>query len=302
MILVTGATGFVGSEILRRASRRGWRVRGLSRRPDRAEALGRLPHVELFRGDAADPGDLDEAMAGVTRVIHLVGIIVETERQSFAQAHVATTEAVLAAAERSGVARYVHMSALGVEAGRELGDYFRTKWAAEEAVRASGLAATIFRPSLIFGAGDALTNRLARIIRWSPAVPLPGGGATRLQPVWVGDVAECFLQAARADRTPAPRYDVAGPEVLTLREIVQTLAQVMGRRRLILPLPVGPLKLGAAVAETVLPAPPVTREQLNMLALDNVSTGDALRALRRDFEIEHPRLATKAPEWLQRKE
>jgi len=172
MILVTGATGFIGSEILRRASKRGWRVRGLARRPDRAEELGRLPHVELFRGDITEPDDLDEAMEGVTAVIHLVGIVAATREQDFDAVHVRGTKAVLEAAARAGVPRHVHMSALGAPEARDATDYFRTKWEAEEAVRGSGLSATIFRPSIVFGRDSDLFRPLARAVRLSPAIPL----------------------------------------------------------------------------------------------------------------------------------
>ncbi|MGH7570308.1 MAG: complex I NDUFA9 subunit family protein [Gemmatimonadota bacterium] len=298
MILVTGATGFIGSEILRRASRRGWRVRGLARHPDRAEELGRLPHVELFRGDIGRPDELDEALEGVDAILHLVGIIVETSRQSFEQVHVEGTRNVLDAARRARVTRYVHMSALGVEQGRNASEYYRTKWRAEEMVRESGLASTIIRPSLVFGRDDDFFNRYARIVRWSPVVPLPAGGRTRFQPVWLGDVAECFLQATRMERGVEPVYEVAGPEVMTLREIVSTLMGVMGRQRPTVPVPLAPLRLGAVVMEAILPRPPITRDQLSMLAIDNIASRAGLRALRRDFEIEHAKLADKAPAYL----
>jgi NADH dehydrogenase len=298
VILVTGATGFVGSEILRRASWRGWRVRGLARRPDRAEALGRLPHVELFRGDVTDPGDLGEAMEGVTAVVHLVGIIVATSEQGFEEAHVGGTRATLEAAARAGVPRFVHMSALGVPEGRDLTPYLRTKWEAEEAVRGSGLSTTIFRPSLVFGRDSELFGPLARVVRYSPVLPLPGGGRQRLQPVWVGDVAECFLQAARMERSPEPVYEVGGPEVLELREVVHAMAEAMGRRHpAIVPLPVRLLKGLAGIGEKLLPSPPVTADQLRMLELGSVASPAALKALRRDFEIEHARLADKAGDW-----
>jgi len=137
VILVTGATGFIGSEILRRASRRGWRVRGLARHPDRAEALGRLPHVELYRGDVTEPDDLDEAMEGVAAVVHLVGIIVPTREQGFEEVHVGGTCAALEAAARAGVPRFVHMSALGAPGGRDATPYFRTKWQAAKALQDS---------------------------------------------------------------------------------------------------------------------------------------------------------------------
>ena len=304
MILVTGATGFVGAEILRRASRRGWRVRGLARHPEKAEPLGRLPHVELFRADVDDAPELDEAMADVDAVVHLVGIIAPTREQGFEEVHVAGTRNVLEAARRAGIRRFVHMSALGVERGRGLTAYFDTKWRAEEAVREAarehGVAATIFRPSLIFGPDDEFFNRLARVVRWSPVVPLPGGGEQRFQPVWVGDVAECFLQAARAASTPRETYEVGGLEVLTLREIAQVLAEILGKRRAVVSLPVAPLRLAAGAAERILAEPPITRDQLKMLAVPSVVEPEMLKALTRDFEIEHARLAKKAPEWLAR--
>ena len=299
MILVTGATGFVGSEILRRASRRGWRVRGLARHPDRAEPVGRLPHVELFRGDVTERSELDEAMEGVTSVIHLVGIIDESGGASFEEVHVGGTRAVLEAADAAGVPRFVHMSALGVVAGRGATEYFRTKWEAEEAVRASGLSATVFRPSIIVGKDSELVDMLAKALRWSPGVlPLPGGGRQRLQPVWVGDVAECFLQAARMERSPEETYEVGGPEVLELRDVVGALARAAGRRTpVVLPLPTGPLVALARLAETVVPGIPVTADQLRMLEIGSESSPDAVRVLRRDFEIEHARLSEKAAEW-----
>lgn len=301
MILVTGATGFVGAEILRRASRRGWRVRGLARHPDRAEPLGRLPHVELFRGDVSTPEDLDEAMEGVDAVIHLVGIIHE-KRQTYEEVHVVGTENVLEAVRRAGIDRYVHMSALGAEKGKDATEYFRTKWEAERAVGASGLSATVFRPSVVFGRDDEFTNRLATIARWSPVVFLPGGGRQRMQPVWVGDVAECFLQAAKAASTPRETYEVVGPEILTVAEMTRVLLDAMGRfRRPILPVPMAVAGIGAAAMEAVPGDPLLTRAQLKMLEIENVSDPEAVRALTRDFEIEHARLAEKAPEWLGRR-
>ena len=300
MILVTGATGFIGSEILRRASKRGWRVRGLARHPDRAEELGRLPHVELFRGDVTEPDDIDEAMEGVTAVVHLVGIIAPTREQDFDAVHVGGTKTMLEAAARAGVPRFVHMSALGAVEARDATDYFRTKWEAEEAVRGSGLSATVFRPSIVFGRDSDLFRPLARAVRYSPVIPLPGGGRQLLQPVWVGDVAECFLQAARMERSTDPAYEAAGPEVLELRDVVAALAEAMGRRRpAIVPLPAGPLEALAGIAEKALPNPPVTADQLRMLDIGSVASPEAVRALRRDFEIEHARLADKAPGWFE---
>lgn len=300
MILVTGATGFVGSEILRRASRHGWPVRGLARHPEQAEELGRLPGVELARGDVADRASLDGAMEGVEAVVHLVGIIAETPGQSFEDVHVRGTENVLAAARDAGVGRFVHMSALGAEKASVRTGYFRTKRAAEQAVLDSGLAVTIFRPSIIFGPDSEFVEELAKIVRYSPVAPLPAGGRSRLQPVWVGDVADCFLQAARSNGTPRQVYEVAGPEVLTLAEVLQALAGAMGkRRRVVVAVPMALAKAGAAMVEALWPGrPPVTREQLAMLEFENVADPREVEALTSDFEIEHARLADKAAGWL----
>lgn len=296
MILVTGSTGFVGSEILTRASQRGWRVRGLARNPERSKALGRLPYVELFRGDVGDPGTLGEAFEDISAVIHLVGIIVPTRTQDFTRVHIEGTRNVLELAQRAGVDRYVHMSALGVETGRGLSEYYRTKWAAEERVRRADLSTTIFRPSLILGPGGELYDQLSRAIRWSPVVPLPASNA-RFQPVWVGDVAESMLQAARMPSAPREAYDVAGPDIMTLPELTALLARAMGRSRPTVAIPLSVLKLGAGLAEAAFPKPPVTRDQLKMLSVDNVSDPESIRALVRDFEIEHASLAVKAADW-----
>jgi NADH dehydrogenase len=150
----------------------------------------------------------------------------------------------------------------------------------------------------VFGRDSAFIRPLCKAVRLSPVLPLPGGGRQRLQPVWVGDVAECFLQAARMERSPEPVYEVGGPEVLELREVVGALAEAMGRRRpAILPLPVGPIKALAGLGEKTLPSPPVTADQLRMLEQGSVASPESIRALRRDFEIEHARLVDKASEW-----
>lgn len=301
MIAVTGATGFIGAEIVRRASRAGTPVRGIARSPDRAEGLAALPGVELLEGDVVTGEGLDRVFDGADAVVHLVGIIVETKRQTYEEVHVRGTGNVLAAARAAGIRRFVHMSALGAEAGRDVTDYFRTKWEAERAVRESGLETTVFRPSVVFGPGDDFTNRLAPLVRWSPVVALPGGGRFRLQPVWVGDVAECFLQAARANATDRPVYDVGGPEVMTLADMIQTMARAMGRRRrTIVPLPLPLARLGAAVLEALPTEPFVTRAQLAMLELESVVDPDGVRALTGAFDLQHARFGDKAPEWLGR--
>ena len=299
MIVVTGGTGFVGSHITRAALASGRRVRVVARDPQRAQwllkpaadAVSRSGSpdpgpVDLARGDIQDRASLESAFRGMEAVIHLVGIIQERGRNTFEAVHHRGVVNVIEAARAAGVNRLVHMSALGTRPNAR-SEYHRTKWLGEEAVRQSGLDWTIHRPSIVYGKGDGFTTQFISLIRKSPVLPVPGDGLNRMQPVWVGDVASCFLQSLDRDATKGQVYELGGPRAYTLDEFLDRLLEARGKRRLKVHVPISVLRLNAAILERLLPAPPVTRDQLLMLEEDN--TCDTT-VMRHDFDVEMPDL------------
>jgi NADH dehydrogenase len=280
-ILVTGGSGFVGRAIVQQLHAEGHAIRLLSRRPDSPAARLLKEHfeVEPWPGDVLEEKGLTSACAGMDAVVHLVGIIAESGLQTFENVHAKATRHLVEAARNGGVRRLIHMSALGTRPGAA-SRYHQTKWSAEQAVRRSELEWTIFRPSIIYGPGDGFVSLFERMSRYTPVVPLVGGGRVRLQPVRVEEVATCFVRALNEPRSVARTYDVCGPEPLTLREILETILRVTGRRRLLLPLPLGVMWFQAALLESLYPLlshrpPPLSRDQLVMLKEDNVGHPEA---------------------------
>ena len=275
-VLLTGATGFVGQEILRQLHGAGHSSRILARDPKspRAQQLARSYSAEVHSGDILDASSLPEALAGAEAVIHLVGIISEAGRQTFERVHTQGTENVVKAAQRARVNRFVHMSALGTRANA-VSRYHQSKWAAEEIVRQSGSGWTIFRPSIVYGPGDGFVNLFAQMSRISPVLPVVGTGRSKFQPVRVEDVAACFVKALSEPRSVGQTYDVCGNEVFSLEEIIDLIMETTGRKRFKLHLPLWLTRIQAALMEFVFPrllgkAPPLNRDQLLMLQEDNV--------------------------------
>lgn len=275
-VLLTGGTGFVGQAVLAQLHAASHEVRVLVRRPTspRSHALANRFTVELAAGDVLEPPSLGSALAGVDAVIHLVGIISEVGRNTFDNAHRVATENIVRAAETAGVRRYVHMSALGTRPDA-VSRYHQTKWMAEEFVRASRLAWTMFRPSLIYGPGDHFVNLFAQLSRWSPVLPIFGTGRARLQPVGVEAVAIAFVRALSEPQAVGLTCDLCGPTPLTFEEVLDTILASLDRRRFRLRLPTRLMRVPAAVLEFLMPrllgqAPPLNRDQLVMLEEDNV--------------------------------
>jgi uncharacterized protein YbjT (DUF2867 family) len=281
MILVTGGTGFVGSHLIRRLRKDDIPVRALARDPDRAAWLRDLG-VDVVKGDISDKASLEKAAEGTERVVHLVGIIQQTARSTFPSVHVDGTRNMLEAARKAGVRHFIHQSALGTRPGARSA-YHKTKWEAEELVRASGIPFTIFRPSLIYGPGDQFTIRLSEMIRLSPVLPVIGSGKSRVQPIFVGDVVACIVQAATSDCCFNEMYELGGPEQMTYEEVTAAIAAAMGVRRPTLHMPLLFMRTMARLLETVLPKPPVTTDQLIMLQEDNVC---GMRDIRDAFGVE----------------
>lgn len=275
MILITGGTGFVGTNLISRLLKDSQRVRCLVRNPGKAERL-KEKGVELIRGDVTNPSSVLEAITPeIDTVIHLVGILAEPKGQTFRSIHVEGTRSVVEACKAKGVKRYIHISALGTRKNAR-SEYHKTKWEAEELVRASGLEYTIFRPSVIFGREDNFTNMFARIIRLSPVIIIPGSGKNRMQPVHVVDVAEAMALSINRAEAKNKTFEVAGPEVFTFDEIMDKICEVLGKKRVKVCIPMPLMRIGAMLAESVLPTPPITRDQLLMLQEDNITSDNAL--------------------------
>lgn len=270
MILVTGGTGFVGRHLVARLVRGGEQVRALAR--TRVE----IPGVEVVAGDVRDLSAVTAAARDCQVVIHLVGIIREMGEATSQRVHIDGTRTVVQACVEAGVGRLLHMSALGARPGAR-STYHRTKWEAEELVRRSGLQATIFRPSVIFGAGSGFLAELRRLVHRGPVIPIAGNGMALLQPIWVEDVISCFLGALGKPETAGRAYDLGGPEVFGFEEMVDLVAAAEGIRKPKLHLPVLLLRPLAAVLGRLTPRFPLTSDQLTMLLEDGVCDTTEMR-------------------------
>ena len=276
-VLVTGAAGFVGTHVCRHLTERGARVRGLVRSPAKAaERLAPMP-VELHVGDVRDPTVMQRAMQGCDSVVHLAAVAIERRGQTYEDVNARGTERVLGAMQATGVRRLIHMSQNGASSALPY-RFLRSKGLAEDAVRASGAHWTLLRPSVIFGPEDEFVNVLARLVRLSPLVyPLPGGGTARFQPIAVDDIAQVVAAALAESDTIGQAYALGGPAQLTLRQMVERVLVAMDARRFLIPLPTAILRPLIALVQRILPSPPVTTELLDLLKLDNVVEGNALR-------------------------
>ena len=274
-ILITGGSGFVGSEIRKALADRELRL--LVRDPSSVRDAGA---AELVRGDALDPASLEPAMAGVDAVIHLVAIIEESGDKTFDLVIRQGSENVVTAARNAGVRRLVHMSALGAQPNPAY-PYLNAKWGAEQAVRQSGLEWTIIRPSVIFGPRDGFVNVLAGLIRRAPIIPVVGSGESKFQPVAVGEVAAVYRAVLDDPTAIGQTYELGGGETYSYEEMLDVIAAQLGKRKPKLHLPVGLMRTVVALSSPLPKSlrPPVTKEQLNMLALDNCTDQSATAAL-----------------------
>lgn len=277
MILVTGASGFVGSHLVKGLSEAGHFVRAFIRRPDEA---GRIQgeRIETAIGDVGDPESLLDAVQGCEAVIHLVGIIQPGPGYSFKSVHVEGTRNVLEAARAAGtVKHFIYQSALGTGPDAK-GGYFETKYAAEGLTKESGLEYTITRPSIIFGKRDGFTAKMVQLVNQMPLVPVVGRGTVRLQPVYIDDLVEVFKKITLNPGYYGKTLEVGGPEQLTFNEIIHDIKEALGSKKPTVHVPLCLVRPAASVMERLLPHPPVTNEQLDMLQKDNVCDTGSLGA------------------------
>ncbi len=270
-IFLIGGSGFVGAAICNKLAALNHNVTVLTRKRDNARALFMLPTVTVVEGDAFDAPTLKQLTKAKHVVINLVGILNEKKRGDFERAHATLTQAVVAACKANQVGRYLHMSALGASVDAP-SVYLQTKAKGEDAVRASGLNATIFAPSVIFGRGDSFLNRFANLIALTPPLApfvLPGASAM-FQPVWVDDVARAFVAAISDKTTYNQRYELVGPTRYSLRELVKYVMALKHDRHLVVGLPDFVTSLLAMGLQFV-PTKPLTPDNVKSMSVDNVS-------------------------------
>ncbi len=267
-----GGSGFVGLAIADQAAARGLRVRVLTRYEPSAKAVKVLPTVEVVTGDPHDPGVLARAFEGMDAVVNLVGVLHPPRGQSFTDVHAELPRKVARACRTSGVQHLLHMSALGAS-DKAPSEYLRSKAAGEAVVRleSGAVAWTVFRPSVIFGEGDRFLNLFATLADFFPVIPLACADA-RFQPVWVEDVARCFVAALGNPVTFGQAFELCGPRAYTLRELVRLVCETIGKRRRIVALPPALGRLQASVFEH-LPGQVLTRDNLRSMSVANVCSG-----------------------------
>ncbi|MBI2862750.1 MAG: complex I NDUFA9 subunit family protein [Chloroflexi bacterium] len=276
--LVTGGTGYVGCHLVPRLLQTGRKVRCLAhakpRRPGRVEWL-RQQGAEIAPGDVTDPASVRQAAQGADDVIHLVAVIREVGAATFSRINYEGTANVVAAAKEAGVSRIIHMSALGAQPDRRF-PYLYTKWQGEQEVKASGLRWTIFQPSIQFGEGDEFFTKLAGLVRSGPIVPIAGSGLARFQPIWVDDTITCILKALDEELTIGQTYTIGGPEHFIYEQLVDEVMRILGVTRFKIRIPIMLMMPMAALMEALLPDPPVTPRQLDLLAVDNTTDLDSV--------------------------
>jgi NADH dehydrogenase len=275
LVTIFGGSGFVGSQTVRALAKRGARVRVAVRNPGRGyrlPMLGDVGQIEIVQANVRDEPSIARAIDGAEACINAVAVLHESGHQRFDTLHVEGARTVARVAAAAGVRRFVHISALGASSDATSA-YSRSKAAGEAAVRKEMAGATILRPSVIFGPDDAFFNRFASMAIVSPALPLIGGGLTRFQPVFVGDVAGAVTAALADDDTAGRTYELGGPLIYTFKDLMRLMLKEIGRRRLLIPLPFPVARVLGLAGDMMAVAgltPPITSDQVESLRMDNI--------------------------------
>jgi len=291
LITVFGGSGFLGKYVIRELVKEGWRVRAAVRRPHTAQELkviGNVGQVQLVQANLRFPKSVERAVEGSDAVINLVALLFEEGKQSFESLHVRGADSLAKAAAAQGITNFVQVSAIGADAESD-SDYARTKAEGEQAVRAAIPTADIMRPSIIFGAEDQFFNRFAAMAQFAPALPLLGGGDAKLQPVYVGDVAQAIAKVA-TQGTSGKTYELGGPRSYSFKELMQFTLETIDRKRFLAPVPWFAANMMGFAGEISGAAPFVkpflTRDQVKNLKVDNVVADDALSFADLDIRLE----------------
>jgi len=284
LVTVFGGSGFIGAQAVRQLAKAGWRIRVAVRNPAKAYAMrlhGDVGQIDIVQANIRNEPSLRRALSGATAAVNLVAVARETGRQGFQALHVMGARNVAAAGRAEGVSRLVHMSALGADAASE-SKYARTKAEGEAAVREIFAEAVIARPSIVFGPEDDFFNRFAAMAQISLILPLVGGGETRFQPVFVGDVGKALAAMVATPQAAGQTYELGGPAVFTFKQLLELMLVEIDKRRLLLPLPwpaasllgaAGDAANGLAGAIGAALPTPITADQVILLKTDNVASG-----------------------------
>uniref|UniRef100_B0T670 NADH dehydrogenase n=1 Tax=Caulobacter sp. (strain K31) TaxID=366602 RepID=B0T670_CAUSK len=273
LVTVFGGSGFVGGQVVRRLAKAGYRVRVAVRNPNlgyRMRMLGDVGQIEVVQANVRNAASVARALDGAEAAVNLVGVLLETGRQKFQTLHVMGARTVAEQAKAAGVKRLVQISAIGADETAS-SKYARTKAMGEAAVREAFPGAVVIRPSIVFGADDKFFNKFGQMAALFPALPLIGGGETRFQPVFVGDVAQVVANAVASPAAEGLTYELGGPTVYSFKQLLEMILRETGRNRMLVPLPwfvaswIG--KLGDLSPIT----PPLTSDQVESLKTDNVA-------------------------------
>ncbi len=277
LVTVFGGSGFVGRHVVRALAKRGWRVRPAVRRPDLAghlQPMGIVGQIMPVQANLRYPDSVMRAVDGADAVVNLVGILFETGRQRFDAVQAEGARAIAKAARKAGISNVVQMSAIGADPSSPA-LYARSKAAGEAAMLGEVPSTVVMRPSIVFGPEDNFFNQFAGLARMLPALPLIGGGETKFQPVFVGDVAEAVAQALDGKAKPGAAYELGGPAVMTFREILEYILRETGRSRPLVPIPFPIAELQGRLLELLPMRPLLTRDQVLMLKTDNIVSAAA---------------------------
>lgn len=277
LVTVFGGSGFVGRHVVRALAKRGWRVRVAVRRPDLAghtQPMGVVGQVVPVQANVRYPESVARALAGADAVVNLVAVLAESGKQTFDAVHIAGAETIAKACAEAGISNLVHISAIGADLDSD-SMQARSRAAGETMIRKYVPSAIILRPSIIFGPEDSFFNRFASMARFSPLLPLIGDGGSKMQPVFVGDVAQAVVKSVEGDLSAGRVYELGGPEAKTFRDLMQYVLDVTGRKRILMPLPVPLARMKATVLE-ILPGKLLTNDQISSVLTDNVVSSAAV--------------------------
>jgi len=265
-VTVFGGTGFVGRRVVRHLRDSGTRVRAVSRHRAPGEDAG----IEQIAADAHDQRSVEAAVAGADGVVNAISLYVEHGSDTFHSVHVEMAAKIAGAARQAGIRRFVHISGIGANTASP-SPYIRSRGEGEAAVQTAFPGAVIVRPAVIFASDDAFLTTILRLMRSLPAYPVFGDGRTRLQPVYVDDVAAAITQILRQSQKPGPVYELAGPRVYSYEELLRTIARIAGLRPVLMRMPFAFWNALAGVAE-MLPRPPFTRNQIELMQIDTTAS------------------------------